>query len=83
MDPITAAILSDPKAWAAALLLILGTPIAWLWRQFTGLRTRMETCEREKAVLLERLTAMNEKLAVERGRVDTLTDLFGKEAHLG
>lgn len=86
MKELTTAFLADPKAWVAALMLLL-SPVGWLWRHhakvIAELRARVEGCEKDRAVLNERLIAANEKIAVERGRVDALTDLFKQEAHIG
>jgi hypothetical protein len=86
MNPFLVAVTADPKAWVAALLLLL-SPVGALWRYHAGkltrLRDRVEACERERALLTERLGTTREQLAVERGRVDALTDLFKKEANIG
>lgn len=83
MNAFLASVLADPKGWAAALALIGGGAIGWLWRQYSKLRDRVGKCEEDRAVLHEKLATANEHLAVERGRVDVLVVLLKKEVHLG
>lgn len=83
MSAFLSAVLADPKGWAAAVALIGGGAIGWLWRQYSKLRDRIGKCEEGRAVLNEKLNAANEALAVERGRVDVLVELLKKEAHIG
>ena len=84
--------LLDPKV-LTAILTAAGAGVAWCWgkyyaahmarkKEIEELQERCARCEQERAVLKERLTRTREELAVERGRVDALTDLFKKEANL-
>lgn len=68
--------LSNPVAFVTALLLLIGTPLAWFWKQINDLRTKNETCERDNAVLRLEVTQL-------RGSVNTLTKLLSKEIHIG
>lgn len=83
MNAFLSSVLADPKGWAAAIAIVGGGAIGWLWRQYSKLRDRVGKCEQDRAVLHEKLAAANEHLAVERGRVDVLVELLKKEVHLG
>lgn len=83
MNTFLASLLADPKGWAAAVAIVGGGAIGWLWRQYAKLRDRVGKCEEDRAVLHEKLTTANERLAVERGRVDVLVELLKREVHLG
>lgn len=73
---------------AQTLLLLSGpTGAAVVWwfkrKDDAKLRARVDECERDRAVMAVRLTASDEALARERGRVDVLVELLKKEANLG
>lgn len=80
MSPLLASVLSDPKGWATALVVLVGTPITltlgWLWRQYDTQRQKIETCELERALLAHRITELE-------GSVNTLTELLRKEVNIG
>jgi hypothetical protein len=75
--------LADPKGWAAAAAILIGTPVGAIGRWIWKLQKRVELCEQDRAVLRAELGITNRDLAVERGRVNVLTDLFKKEANIG
>lgn len=79
MNSLLSAVLSDPKTWFG----LVGAALLWLYAQIKRAHTAHRKCEVDLAVLQERLVEANIDLAVERGRVDMLTDLFKREAHLG
>lgn len=85
--------LVDPRV-LTVILTALGGAIAWLWSKYAAagvarkkemadLQNRVFQCEQDRAVLRAENAQTAKELAVERGRVDVLTDLFAKEANLG
>ncbi len=68
-------ILENPVAFATAFLLVVGTPMGWLWKLHNGLRDKVAECEKERALQAREITEL-------RGAVNTLTKLLKREIHL-
>jgi hypothetical protein len=83
MTDVLSSILADPKSWAAAVAIIGGGALSWLFQQYTKLRDRVANCETSCAVKDERIIQLLKEVAVERGRVNVLLKLVKKEANLG
>lgn len=82
MDVFTS-VLSDPKGWAAAFGVIIGTPLGIVIRWVSRLQKRVEACEVDRVRLHTEMNTARRDLDVERGRVNALTDLFKREANIG
>lgn len=79
MNTLFSAIVADPKTWFG----IFGVALVWLYTKVQNTHAEHRRCEVKLAVLEEKFAKECEARAVERGRVDTLTELFKREANLG